>query len=128
MAQSNELVIGEYEQFTGDSEAAVVTGAKAERVCSILSTRPPFRDPKEAIILAQDDDLDTEARDLAENAAGCSDLVEAISQSDPMVDAVVISRSGVLALRAAALQSVSEEAFGLIAALNGNDAIAIHEP
>lgn len=127
MAKEAELHIGEYSVLDGGVSVATVTGERASRVCSVLAIYPPFRNPEEARKLDLDEEADNEARDIAETAAGCSSVVEAIYGIDETVDALVFSKNGILAVRGVLEHPDDDAVYDLIAELDDNNAISIHE-
>lgn len=121
------LQIGEYSRLVEGVTIAPITGSDVDRACGVLALRPPFRDTEEARELGLDEEADNEARDLAENAAGCSRIVEAIYPLDEAIDSVVFSKNGALAVKGTLDHPDDESVFALIELLDGGNAIAIHD-
>lgn len=116
------VIIGEFQPFTENVEAAVVTGPYVNRAVGILGTRPPFRDAEEADALDMNDVM--EARRMAMDASGAIDVAVETHFTDRTVSAVVFSRTGALALRTANKHGIHDEALDLISALDGSNYIA----
>lgn len=125
----NLVHIGEYTSFMPGVDVAVLTGDTVDRTKAVLANHAPFRDIEEAAELALDPDAETHAIDEAEREAGCSQIMDAIYciEGDDSPDAVVFSKTGMLAIRGLTQLDDEEPVFDFIRFLDGGNTVTIHE-
>lgn len=116
-----EIKIGNFETFIDGVEAAEIEGLPVDRMTSMIAVRPPFRDPKEAELLS-DDDLG-DAVGMAVEASGAGQLALRVGMLDKESHLLVVSRSGALALRCG-YGEVRDEVIELISLLDDGNFVA----
>jgi hypothetical protein len=91
------LTVGEFLPFVDEIEIAEVSGPSVDRTCSILATRPFFRDKDEAELLSFEDQMT--AFEMAVSSSGLMATAMEVGEAEDSVELVVFSKSGALAVR-----------------------------
>ncbi len=113
------------EELRKGVEISSVTSNNLKRAIGHLGIRPPFRDPAEAELLGSDL---AEALEMAENASCIWDAIHEVGSLVTGLDAIVVSRTGALAVRCVGATTVTDSDIDIIRQLDDGNFQIVADP